>query len=105
MGSLIALDFVLRFICARVMDVAFVVHVFGVHPHDFPPHPASFRIPTYMIANFEILGHGERPGTKNSNLCWAKYANRTMGAAPRSQGQCFLGNLDISRGGMAFRGR
>jgi hypothetical protein len=61
MGSLIAFDFVLRLLFARVMDVAFVVHVFDVHPHDFPPHPASFRVPTYMIADFKPLGHGNRP--------------------------------------------
>jgi hypothetical protein len=58
-SGLIAFDFVLRLLFARVMDIAFVVHVFDVDPHDFPSHPTSFRVPTYVIANFELLGHGE----------------------------------------------
>jgi hypothetical protein len=40
------------------MDVAFVVHVFDVHAHDFAADPASLRVPTYVIANFELLSHG-----------------------------------------------
>jgi hypothetical protein len=58
MGGFFAFDFVLRLNFARVMDVAFVVHVFGVHTHDFAADPASFRIPAHAIANFEPLGHG-----------------------------------------------
>jgi hypothetical protein len=57
-SGLIALDFVLRLLFARVMDVAFVVHVFDVHAHDFAADPASLRVPTYVIANFELLSHG-----------------------------------------------
>jgi hypothetical protein len=57
MRRFIAFNFVLRLIFARVMDIAFVVDVFGVHPHNFPPHPACFRIPAYVIVNFELLGH------------------------------------------------
>jgi hypothetical protein len=53
----IAFDFVLRLVFAGVMDITFVVHVFGVHPHDFAPDPAGFRIPTHTIADFEFLGH------------------------------------------------
>jgi hypothetical protein len=34
-SGLIALDFVLRLLFARVMDVAFVVHVFDVHAQRF----------------------------------------------------------------------
>jgi hypothetical protein len=59
MSSLFAFDFVLRLVFARVMDVAFVIHVFGVHVHDFAADPASFRIPTHPIANFEPLSHGK----------------------------------------------
>jgi hypothetical protein len=66
---LIAFDFVLWIILARVMDIAFVFHVFGVHPHDFAPDPAGFRIPAHMRADFEPLGHpwdhGEHPAPKN----------------------------------------
>jgi hypothetical protein len=57
----IAFDFVLRLVFARVMDVAFVIHVLGMHAHDPPSHPASFRVSAHVIANFELLGHGERP--------------------------------------------
>jgi hypothetical protein len=59
-SGFIAFDFVLRFLFARVMDITFVVHVCGVHPHDFAPDPAGFRIPTHMIADFESLGHDKR---------------------------------------------
>ena len=51
MSSLFAFDFVLRLAFARVMDVAFVIHVFGVHVHDFAADPASFRIPTHPIVS------------------------------------------------------
>jgi hypothetical protein len=60
-SGFIAFDFVLRLLFARVMDVAFIIHIFGVHAHDFAAHPAGFRIPTYMIADFKPLGHGKRP--------------------------------------------
>jgi hypothetical protein len=47
----IAFDFVLRIVLARVVDMAFVVHVFGVDLDDFAPHPPCFRIPADMIAD------------------------------------------------------
>jgi hypothetical protein len=59
-SSFIAFDFVLRLLFARVMDVAFIIHIFGVHAHDFAADPAGLRIPTYMIADFKPLGHGKR---------------------------------------------
>jgi hypothetical protein len=55
----VAFDFVLRLIFARMMDVAFVVHIFGVDPHDFAADAASFRTPTNVIAKFESLGHSK----------------------------------------------
>jgi hypothetical protein len=55
--GLVAFDFVLRIILARVMDVAFVVHVARMHPDDTATDPASFRIPTYVIADFECPCH------------------------------------------------
>jgi hypothetical protein len=62
---LIAFDFVLWIGLARVMDIAFVFHVFGVHPDDFAPDPAGFRIPAHMRADSEPLGqpldHDEHP--------------------------------------------
>src|SRR5689334_15416427 len=52
----IALDLVLRFILAGVVRVAFIIHVFGVHPHNAASDPPRFRIPRDMIADFEALG-------------------------------------------------
>src|SRR6516164_7341293 len=40
------------------MGVALVIHVFGVHSHNSAGDPASFRIPTYVISNFEYSCHG-----------------------------------------------
>ena len=40
-SGFIAFDFVLRLLFARVMDVAFIIHIFGVHAHDFAADPAS----------------------------------------------------------------
>src|SRR5689334_9562946 len=105
MSAVLSLDFVLRLLFARVMDVAFVVHVFDVHAHDFAADPASLRVPTYVIANFELLSHGERPTTRNANRRCTNDANRTLPRRPRSQGQCFLGNLGVRFGVLAFRGR
>lgn len=53
----IALDLVLRIILARMMDVAFVVHVRRIHPYDMAADPASFGVPGYVIADFECLRH------------------------------------------------
>ena len=44
--GLVALDFVLRFAPARMVNVAFVVDVSSVDFDDFTAHPAGFRIPT-----------------------------------------------------------
>lgn len=54
---LIALDLILRSIRGRVMDVALVVHVPCMHPHDMAADPTSLGIPGYMIADLECLGH------------------------------------------------
>jgi hypothetical protein len=53
----IALDLILRVIRARVMCVALVVNVFGVHPYDFPADPTDLGIPAYVIADFKIFHH------------------------------------------------
>jgi hypothetical protein len=39
---LIAFDLVLRIVLARMMDVAFVVHIARMHLHDMAADPASF---------------------------------------------------------------
>jgi hypothetical protein len=53
----VAFDLVLRIILARVMDVAFVVHVSCVHPHDVTADPTGFGIPAHVIPNLVCLGH------------------------------------------------
>ena len=57
--GLVALDLILRIVRARVMDIAFIVHVLCVHPHDTAAHPAGFGIPAHVIADLECLCHGE----------------------------------------------
>jgi len=59
MFGLVALDLVLWIGRTRVMEIAFVVHIPGVHAHDAAPDPARFGIPTHVIAYFEYLGHDE----------------------------------------------
>ena len=58
MVGFIALDFILRLIWAGMVNVTFVSNVTPMHFDNFPTNPASFRIPTYMIANLEGLTHG-----------------------------------------------
>ena len=62
----IALDLVLRLILARVMNIAFIVYVFGVDLYDRAADPPGFRVPAYVIANFECLCHN----------CWATSDSR-----------------------------
>jgi hypothetical protein len=57
MICLVALDFVLRIIRAGVVDVAFVIHVLGVYPHDVTGDPADLGIPTHVIADLERFCH------------------------------------------------
>jgi hypothetical protein len=45
----VAFDLVLRIIIARMMDIAFVVHVSCVHPHNETTDPTGFGIPTHVI--------------------------------------------------------
>ena len=53
--GLVAFDLVLWIVLARMMDIAFVVQVARVHPHDTAAYSASFGIPSYVIADFECL--------------------------------------------------
>lgn len=87
--SFIAFDFVLWLIFAGMMNVAFVIHIFGMHSHDFAPDPASFRIPTDMIADFELwgqsLGHDELHSTNTAVIQRCRQnieAVRTFPATP-----------------------
>jgi hypothetical protein len=88
-SGLIAFDFVLRLLFTRVMDIAFVVHVFGVHARDFAADPASFRIPTHVIANFELLGHGECPGIWTNKRSSQNMQTEHCGAADVPKNNAF----------------
>jgi hypothetical protein len=55
--GLVAFDLILRVLFARMMSVAFVVHVARMYLHDVAADPARFRIPGNVIANFEFLVH------------------------------------------------
>jgi hypothetical protein len=55
--GLITPDLVLRIILARMMDVAFVVHIRGVHLADPTPDATSLGAPAHVIADFERLCH------------------------------------------------
>ena len=56
--GLIAFDFILRLLLARMMFVAFVVHIAGVHLDDVAADVARFRVPSHVVANFEFRAHG-----------------------------------------------
>ena len=55
--GLVTLDFVLRYAPARMVNVAFVIDVSSVDFDYFSVHPARFRIPAYVIADFERSSH------------------------------------------------
>lgn len=57
MIRLVALDLILWIVRAGVVDVAFVIHVFGMHPHDPTGDPARFGIPAHVIAELETSCH------------------------------------------------
>ena len=54
MIGLVALYLVLRISRAGMMDVAFIGHIFGMHPHYPARDPACFGIPAYVIANLKF---------------------------------------------------
>src|SRR5262249_33341822 len=57
MIRLVAFDLVLRIVVARMMDIAFVVHILGVHPDDAASAATSLRIPADVITALECLAH------------------------------------------------
>jgi hypothetical protein len=63
----VVLDFVLRVILARMMDVAFVVYVLRMHSHDAATDTASFGIPTHVIADLEHPSHDIYSATRPKN--------------------------------------
>jgi hypothetical protein len=57
MIGLVALNLVLRVIRAGVMDIAFIGHILGVHPHYPAGDPACLGIPAHVIADLEHSRH------------------------------------------------
>ena len=55
--GLIALDFVLRVVFARMVNIPLVVNVFCVDLHDPAANASSLGIPGYVGAYFEAFGH------------------------------------------------
>jgi hypothetical protein len=53
----VALNLVLRLVLARVMHVAFVIHVLRVHFDDSAADPPGLRIPAHAVACLEPFGH------------------------------------------------
>jgi hypothetical protein len=51
MIRLVAFDLVQWIVPARVMDVALVIYVLGMDPHDTAANPPSLGIPAYVIAD------------------------------------------------------
>ena len=56
--GLVALDLLLRIVRARVVRMALVVDVLGVHAQDTAAHPAGLGIPADVIAAVEGFGGG-----------------------------------------------
>src|SRR5437016_9406680 len=55
--GLAALDFVLRIVLARVVGVAFEVHISRMHLDDCAADAPGLRIPGYSISNLELFHH------------------------------------------------
>src|SRR5215467_8732672 len=55
--GLVAPDGILRFVCARMVQIAFVPHVARVDLDDSPRHAAGPRVPADVIAHLEPLRH------------------------------------------------
>jgi hypothetical protein len=62
--SLVALDLILRTVCAGVPPMTLVLEIARVNRRDRAAHPSSFRIPPHMIADLESLAH-DNPWIKN----------------------------------------
>jgi len=99
--GLIAFDFVLWIVLARVMDITFVFHVFDVHPDDFAPDPAGFRIPAHMRADLEPLGqpldHDEHPPPNNAPVTKMQKKLRSSADVPGNTLAARFGQRSISK--------
>jgi len=59
--GLVALDFVLWIIRARVMSVSLVIDVFCTHLNDLAADMAGLRVPGHVVPYFEFCGHDKLP--------------------------------------------
>lgn len=57
MVCFVALDFVLRVVPTRVVDITLIVSVARMHPNDTTTDPTRFGIPGHVITDFEWLCH------------------------------------------------
>lgn len=57
MLGLAALDLVLRRFAAGMVRIAFDLEIARVHANDGAADPPGLRIPTHMIADFELVFH------------------------------------------------
>src|SRR5215471_14337457 len=57
MVGLVALNFVLRLVLARVMHVTFVTHVLRVRLYDSAADSSCLGIPTHVVADLKVFCH------------------------------------------------
>src|SRR5437016_14583846 len=65
--GLVALDFILWLILARVVDVPFVLNICGVHLDDCPADMSGLRVPDHVITDLECSLHDGSPRIVLSN--------------------------------------
>jgi hypothetical protein len=53
----IALDFIVRLVLARMMDVSFIIYVFRVDLDDPSTDSSCLRVPCNVIANTKLFCH------------------------------------------------
>src|SRR6476659_1136320 len=58
MVGLVALDLKLRLVFAGVVCIALPFHILRMHPGDRPADTTGLRVPSHMIADFELFPHG-----------------------------------------------
>jgi hypothetical protein len=56
--GLVTLDFVLRLIFCRVMNVAFVIHFLAMDLDDLAANAARVGVPPHVASHSEFLRHG-----------------------------------------------
>jgi hypothetical protein len=67
--SLIAFDFILRIVFARMVDIPLVGNVLGVNFHDPAANASGLGIPGYMRADLEACAHVATSAPQVLNIC------------------------------------